>query len=538
MIIISNQVQPIFILPEGSSRSSGLGAQKANIAAAKLVSDTIRTTLGPKGMDKMLVNSSGEVIITNDGATIVDEMNVEHPAAKMIVEVAKTQDTEVGDGTTTAVVIAGELLHASEALLDKNIHPTVISDGYKLAAQKAQEILQKLGQKINISDKVTLRNIAMTAMTGKNVEWAKQKLAEIAVSATLHIVEGNVVDLDNIKIEKKEGGGSSDTELVQGIILDKERVQNDMPKQVIDAKIALIDSAFEVKSTEIDAKIQITDPNQLQAFLDQEEKTLQDFVNAIKNAGANAIFCSKGIDDIAQQFLSDAGIYAIRRVTESDIVKLSKATNAKIISRIKDIKPTDLGFGTVEARKLGDEDMTYVTKCKNPKAVTIVIRGGTEHVIDEVERAVKDALGDLSAAIKLGFCVAGGGATEIELSKQLREYSGTLSGREQLAVEAFADALEMIPRTLAENAGLDPIDMLTALKAAHDSGSKWSGLNVFVGKTQDMWASGVIEPLKIKTQAIQSAAEAAILILRIDDIISSGKPQSQMPPSGMPPMMQ
>jgi archaeal chaperonin len=534
VIIISDQIQPIFILPEGSSRNSGRAAQKANIAAAKIISDTIRTTLGPKGMDKMLVNSSGDVIITNDGATIVDEMNVEHPAAKMIVEVAKTQDEEVGDGTTTAVVIAGELLHAAENLLDKNIHPTVISEGYKLAAQKAQEVLKNLGENINISDKVILRNIAMTAMTGKNVEWAKQKLAEIAVNATLHVIEGQIVDLDNIKIEKKSGGGSADTELVQGIILDKERVHNDMPKQISGAKIALVDSPFEVKSTEIDAKIQITDPNQLQAFLDQEEKTLQDFVDAIKNSGANAVFCSKGIDDIAQQMLADAGIYAIRRVTNSDMIKLSKATNTKIISRIKDIKSTDLGLGAVEARKLGDEDMTYVTQCKNPKAVTIIIRGGTEHVIDEVERALKDALGDLSAAIRLGSCVAGGGATEVELARQLREYASTLSGREQLAVEAFADALEMIPRTLAENAGLDPIDMLTALKAAHDAGSKWSGLNVFVGKAQDMWASGVIEPLKIKMQAIQSAAETAILILRIDDIISSGKPSNMHMPHETP----
>jgi archaeal chaperonin len=531
---MSDQVQPIFILPEGSSRNFGRAAQKANIAAAKIISDTIRTTLGPKGMDKMIVNSSGDVTITNDGATIVDEMNVEHPAAKMIVEVAKTQDDEVGDGTTTAVVIAGELLHASEALLDKNIHPTVISDGYKLAAQKAQEILKNLGEKINTADNVTLRNIAMTAMTGKNVEWAKQKLAEIAVSAALQVVNENIVDIDNIKIEKKSGGGSADTELVRGIILDKERVHNDMPKQINDAKIALVDAAFEVKSTEIDAKIQITDPNQLQSFLDQEEKTLKEFVDAIKNSGANVVFCSKGIEDIAQQLLADIGVYAVRRVTESDMLKLSKATNAKIISRIKELKQTDLGFGTVEARKLGDEDMTYVTKCKNPKAVTIVIRGGTEHVIDEVERAIKDALGDLSAAIKSGYCVAGGGATEVELAKQLKEYASTLSGREQLAVEAFAESLEMIPRTLAENAGLDPIDMLTALKAAHDSGSKWSGLNVFVGKAQDMWASGVIEPLKIKTQAIQSAAEAAILILRIDDIISSGRPSSMnMPQEGI-----
>ncbi|MBT3582512.1 thermosome subunit [Candidatus Woesearchaeota archaeon] len=534
--MMNDQVQPIFILPEGSSRNTGKLAQKANIAAAKAISDTVRTTLGPKGMDKMLVSANNDVTITNDGVTILDEMQIEHPAAKMIVEVAKVQEEEVGDGTTTAVVIAGELLHASESLLDKNIHPTVIADGYKLAAQRAQSILQAIGMDIDITNKLTLKNIAMTAMTGKNVEWAKGKLAEIAVKAVLHVAENNKVDMDNIKIEKKEGGGSADTELIDGVVLDKERIHSDMPKRVANAKIALLDTAIEVKNTEIEAKIQITDPNQLQAFLDSEEKTLKAYVDAISNAGASVVFCSKGIDDLAQHFLAQKGIYTVRRVTQSDIIKLSKATGSKIVSKINEIKPTDLGkSGLVEEKKLGDENMTYVTKCLNPKAVTAIIRGGTAHVVDEVERALKDAIGDLSAALSNGKCVAGGGAVEVELAKELRKYADSLSGREQLAVQAFSEALEMIPRTLAENAGLDPIDMLTALKSEHDAGKKWVGLNVFSGQTQDMWQAGVIEPLKIKTQAIQSATEAAILILRIDGIISSGKSnQQQMPPHNMP----
>jgi archaeal chaperonin len=537
---MSEQVQPIFILPEGASRNSGRIAQKNNIAAAKIVSDTIRTTLGPKGMDKMIV-SSGDIIITNDGVTILDEMEIEHPAAKMLVEVAKTQDKVVGDGTTTAVVLAGELLHSAEELLDKNIHPTVIAEGYKMAAQKAQQVLIEIGQKIDTKNKILLKQIAMTAMTGKNVEWAKEKLAEIAVDSVLHVAVDNEVDSDNIKIEKKTGGGSFDTELITGIILDKERVNNDMPKKINNAKIALIDTPFEIKNTEIDAKIQITDPSQLQAFLDQEERILKEFVDIIKNAGANVVICSKGIDDLAQHFLAENNIYAIRRVTQSDMIKLSKATGAKIVSKINDLKSTDLGkSGIVEAKKLGDEDMTYVTKCLNPKAVTIVIRGGTEHVVDEIERAIHDAIGDLTATIQNGICVAGGGAVEVEVAKKLREYAESLSGRKQLAVQAFAESLEMIPRTLAENAGLDPIDMLTALKAKHDNREKWVGLNVFTGQTQDMWLAGVIEPIKIKEQALQSATEAASLILRIDDVINSGKPQSmnpQMHPGGMPPMM-
>jgi len=411
---MNDQVQPIFIMPEGTLRNTGKTAQKANIAAGKAVADTVRTTLGPKGMDKMLVGGVGDVTITNDGVTILDEMNIEHPAAKMIVEIAKVQEAEVGDGTTTAVIIGGELLKSAEALLDKNIHPTVISEGYKLAAQKAQEILNNLGEEVSPKDKTMLFNIAMTAMTGKNVEWAKEKLAKIAVDAVFYVLENDNVDIDNIKIEKKEGGGSSDTELIEGIVIDKERVHSDMPQVVKNAKIAIIDSALEIKNTEIDAKISITDPSQLQAFIEQEENMIKNMVNKIRESGANVVFCQKGIDDIAQHYLSKAEIFATRRINQSDMTALAKATGARIVTKINDISSKDLGFaGLVEERKLGEENMIFIEQCKNPKAVSIVVRGGTEHVVAEVERALKDAIGDLSATISVGKCVGGGGAVEV-----------------------------------------------------------------------------------------------------------------------------
>ncbi len=543
-----NQMQPIFVLPEGTLRNSGKNAQKINIMAAKAVADTVRTTLGPKGMDKMLVDSIGDVVITNDGVTILDEMEIDHPAAKMIVEIAKVQEDEVGDGTTTAVILGGELLKNAETLIDKNIHPTVIANGYKLAASKAQEILQNLGTDISVNDKDILKNVALTAMTGKNVEWARDKLAQIAVDAILYVVDKednkSVIDIDNIKIEKKEGGGSNDTELVQGLVIDKERVHAGMPRSVEDAKILLLDSALEVKETETDAKISITSPDQLQAFIDQEDKMLRNMVDKVAATGVNVLFCQKGIDDIAQHYLSKQGIFAARRVKKSDMEKLARATGAKVITNLDAIEEQDIGSaGLVEEKKLGGENMTFIRKCENPKAVSIVIRGGTEHVVDEVERALKDAVGDLAAAIHVGKCVSGGGAIEVELAKKLREFAEGTSGREQLAVQAFADTLEIIPRTLAENAGLDPIDMLTDLKSKHDEGNVSAGLDVFTGKVEDMWAKGVIEPLKIKTQAIQSASEAAIMLLRIDDIISAGKLDKDpgmgggMPPQGMPGMM-
>jgi len=532
--------QPIFILPEGSSRTVGRDAQRNNIMAAKLVAETVRTTLGPKGMDKMLVDKLGDIIITNDGVTILQEMQIEHPSAKMIVEVAKTQEDEVGDGTTTAVVIAGELLKNAERLLDQEIHPTVIARGYRLAAEKAIGILNKLAEQVLPTDADAMKKIAITAMTGKGAESSKEKLAAITVKAVSDIIENDngriLIDSDNIKIEKKVGGSVEDTELIEGVVVDKERVHSAMPRFVRDAKIALVDSAIEIKDTEIDAKIQITDPSQMQAFLDMEEKMLKDMVQKIFDSGANAVFCQKGIDDLAQHYLSKKGIYAVRRVKESDMKGLARATGAKIITNLDDLVPADLGkAGVVEEKKVGDEMMTFARNCPNAKTVTILVRGGTEHVIDEVKRALTDAVGDIIAALKDGKVVAGAGAPEIELARQIRLFANTLSGREQLAVQAFADSIEVIPRTLAENAGLDPIDVLTELKSAHDAGRKWAGINVFTGRVMDAWAEGVIEPLKIKTQAISSASEVAIMILRIDDVIAAGGSKGPMPPE-MPEM--
>ncbi len=532
-----NNMQPIFILPQDTQRSTGRQAQRNNIMAAKLVAETIRTTLGPKGMDKMIVDALGDVTVTNDGATIVTELQIEHPAAKMIVEVAKTQDDEVGDGTTTVVVLAGELLKKAEDLLEQNVHPTVLAKGYRLAAEKALEVLKSLSQDVTKHDKELLKKIAITAMTGKGAEHAKERLAEVAVEAVIRVFDNGDFNTDNIKIEKKSGASVDDTELVEGVILDKERVHAGMPKKVENAKIALIDSALEIKNTEIDAKIQITDPMQMQAFLDQEEAMLRKMVDKVVNSGANVVICQKGIDDLAQHFLAKKGIYAVRRVKKSDMEQLSRATGGSVVSNLEDLSENDLGSaGLVEEVKVGDEEMTYVKNCKNPKSVTILVRGGTDHVIDEIKRALDDAVGDLAAAMKNGKVVAGAGSTEIEVAKEIRKYAESLSGREQLAVQKFAEALEVIPVTLAENAGLDPIDVLTELKAAHDRGEKFAGIDVFTGKVVDAWQAGVIEPLKIKTQAVSSASEVAVMILRIDDVIAGGgsKEQPQMP-QGMPP---
>ena len=526
------ETQPIFILQEGSQRTIGKDAQRNNIAAAKLVAETVRTTLGPKGMDKMLVDSLGDVVITNDGVTILNEMQIEHPAAKMIVEVAKTQEEEVGDGTTTAVVIAGELLKNAEDLLDKNIHPTIISKGYRLASKKSQEILNSIAEPVSLKDTDILKKIASTAMTGKGAEAAKEILSEIAVQAVKQIADEDIdIDIENIKLEKKTGQSIENSELIQGIIFDKERVHSSMPKKLKDAKVLLLDTAIEIKNLETDTKIQITDPDQLQAFLQQEERILKSMTDKIIKSGANAVFCQKGIEDIAQHYLAKAKIYAARRIKKSDMDKLARATGASIITNLDDIKKEDLGYaGLVEEKKIGDEEMTYVQECKNPKAVTILIRGGTEHVISEVERAMKDAIGDIIASLNTKKIVAGAGAPEIEVAKGLREYSNSLSGREQLAVLAFAEAIEVIPRTLAENAGIDPIDILTTLKAKHDENQKWAGIDVFKKEVIDAWSEGIIEPLKIKTQAIKSASEVTELILRIDDIIAaSSSEKGRMP---------
>lgn len=542
---MTNGGQQIFILPEGALRTTGRDAQRQNIMAGRAVADSVRTTLGPRGMDKMLVDDLGDIVITNDGATIVDEMNVEHPAAKMVVEVAKTQDDEVGDGTTTAVVITGELLASAERLLDKGIHPTVIAKGYRMAAEKADEILNAIGKDVSVDDKKLLTEIAITAMTGKGTEISKDMLAELSVKAIRQIVEkenGKItVDLDNVKVEKKEGGSISSSELIQGIIIDKERVHAGMPKKVSNAKIALLDAAVEIKETETDAKIQITDPEQLQKFVLQEENMLKEMVDSIVSSGATVVFCQKGIDDLAQHFLSKKGILAVRRAKKSDMEKLAKATGASIVTNLKELESKDLGYAKdVEERKISGDEMIFVSGCKNPKAVSFLVRGGTEHVVDEVERAVNDALGGVAAAIEIGKIVAGGGAPEVELARKLREYADSVGGREQLAIGGFADAVEIIPRTLAESAGMDAIDTLVKLKSEHDKGRIDVGILVQDAKTGDMWKANVIEPLKIKTQAIKSASEAAIMILRIDDVISSTKKGGGAPPmpeGGMPGMM-
>lgn len=529
--------QPIYILSENTQRYTGKDAQRNNIMAAKLVAETVRTTLGPKGMDKMIVDSLGDITVTNDGVTILKEMQIEHPAAKMIVEVAKTQDEQVGDGTTSAVILAGELLKNAEKLLDQNIHPTMITRGYAMASAKAQELLQAMAEPLTVQERETLKKIAMTSMIGKTGA-AKEKLAELLLDAVQEVVEGNKINIDDIKIEKKVGGGSENSELIKGIVLDKERVIASMPAKVNDAKIALVDGALEVKSPETDTKIQISDPTQLQAFLEQEEKILKDMAEKIRMSGANVVFCQKGIDDIAQYYLGKAGIYAARRVKKSDMEKLARATGAKIVSKVSELTFTDLGYaGVVEGVKVSDEELTFVRECKNPKSVTILLRGGTEHVVDEVERAMVDALSCLIASIQVGKVVAGAGAAEIELAKGLRTYATSLSGREQLAVLSFADAVEGVPRTLAENAGLDPIDILTELKARHDAKEKWAGIDVNAGKVVDAWNAGIIEPLKIKTQAVQSASEVAELILRIDDVIAGGSQKMGPGPQGMPPEM-
>jgi thermosome len=522
-----------------------------NIMAARVIAEAVRTTLGPRGMDKMLVDSLGDVTITNDGVTILDEMDVEHPAAKMMVEISKAQEDEVGDGTTTAVVLAGELLKKAEELLDQDIHATVIATGYRRAATRAQEILSEMAKGVSKEDDKTLKQIALTSMSSKGSEMRGEKLAELCVKAVGQIVDESdgklEADLDNIKVEKKSGGSSADSQLIQGLVLDKEVVHPGMPKRVEKAKIALLNLALEVKETETDAKINITDPEQLRSFLEEERRMLQEMVGQVKKAGANVVLCQKGIDDIAQHYLAKEGILAARRVKESDMEKLARATGGKIVTNIKDLTAKDLGSAAlVEERKIAGEEMTFIEGCKDPKAVSLLVRGGTEHVVDEVERAAHDAVSVVSAAIEDGKIVAGAGAPEVEVAKGLREYADTVGGREALAVNAFADAIEIIPRTLAENAGLDPIDILVQLRAAHEKkDGKEIGIDVMSGKVTSASELGIVEPLRVKSQAIKSASEAAEMILRIDDVIAAGKlekeekekgpgPGAEM--GGMPPM--
>lgn len=532
----------VLILPEGASRLLGRDAQRTNIAVAYAIGNAVRTTLGPRGMDKMLVSEMGDIVITNDGATILEEMNVEHPAAKIMVEIAKTQDKEVGDGTTTAVMLGGELLKRAGDLLDQGIHPSTIINGYKGAAREAEKILTQMSYKVTLDDTETLEKIASISMGSKTVGFgkAKDKLGKLVVSAVRQVAERRdgkvVVDDDFIKVEKKEGGDIDDTQLINGVLVDKEIVHPGMPKKVEQAKIALIDSALEIEKTETDAKIEITSPEQLESFLKQEEKMLKEMVEKIAASGANVVFCQKGIDDIAQHFLAKKGIVAVRRVKKSDMEKLAKATGAKLATNLDDLSAKDLGFaGQVEERKIAGEQMVFVEKCKDPKSVTIFVRASTEHVVNEGERAIVDGIGAVSSAIEEGEYVAGGGSIEMQLATELRKYATEIGGREQLAIQVFADALEVVPRTLAESAGMDAIDTLVDLRTRHKrADGRDMGVDVYASKVADMKRLGVIEPTKVKKQAIASASEAAAMLLRIDDMISAKSRGPAMPPGGMP----
>jgi len=519
---------PVLILKEGTQRTTGYDALRANITAAMAIAETVKSSLGPRGMDKMLIDTIGDITITNDGATILNEIEVQHPAAKLLVQIAKTQDDEVGDGTTTSVVIAGQLLKEAEELIDKNVHPTVIVSGYRRAEVKAREVIDSLAMKVDINDDETLKKVALTAIHGKSVSSVKEHLADICVKAVKAITEERngkrVADINKIQLIKKQGGGLLDTTIVYGVIVDKEVVHPGMPKKVTNAKIALIDAPLEIEKTEIDAEIRISNPEQMKAFLDEEEKMLRNMVEKIKSVGANVVFCQKGIDDVAQHYLAKAGILAVRRVKKSDMEKLALATGGKIVTNIEDLTPEDLGEAAlVEERRVAGDKMVFVEGCKNPKSVSILIRGGLERLVDEAERSIIDALSVVSDVIEDPRVVYGGGAIEIEISKALRKYAATVGGREQLAIEAFAKGIESIPRALTENAGGDPIDALAELKSLHEEGKITYGINGFTGKPDDMSKLGVIEPASVKIQAISSGTEAAATLLRIDDIIAASK---------------
>jgi thermosome len=539
---------PVLVLKEGSNRSRGREAQHANIMAAKIVAESVRSALGPKGMDKMLVDSFGDVTVTSDGRTILDEMDIQHPAAKMLVEVSKTQDNEAGDGTTSAVIIAGELLNRAEELIDKNVHPTVIIDGYRKAAEKALETLEKIAIKIDPNSPEYLKKAAITSMASKLIADYKEYFADLAVKAMLEVAEkeGKIwkVDVDDIKVEKKSGESAKETSLINGIVLDKEVVHSGMPKRMEKAKIALLDASLEIEKPEFDAKLSIETPDQIEAFLDQEEVMLKAMTEKITKSGANVVICQKGIDDMAQHFLARKGVLAVRRAKKSDMEKLAKATGGKIVTKLDDITPADLGYADlVEERRIGDDKMTFIEGCKNPQAVTILIRGSSERFTAEAERSLHDALCVIRDIIEEPRVVAGGGAPELEMSNVIRKYAETLPGKEQLAIKIFAEALETIAATLAENAGLQPIDVISELRSRHDMGETWAGIDVREGKVQDMSKIGVFEPLTVKKQIIKSANDAASMILKIDDVIAAGKmktppgpPGGGMPGGGYPGM--
>ena len=537
---MSEGTVPVLILKEGATRTRGRDAQRNNILAAKVVTETIRTTLGPEGMDKMLVAGMGDVVITNDGATIMKELDVQHPAAKMLVEVAKSQDNEVGDGTTTAVVLTGELLSKAEKLLDQEVHPTVIVEGYKKASEKALEILENLSVPIQGNDEKTLRLIAVTSMATKATAGTSDHLAKLATEAVSQIAEERdgktTADIDRIKVVKKKGESMDQSELVKGIVIDKEVSHPQMPKQVRNAKITLLNAKLEIEKTEFDAKININSPEQMKLFLDEEESMLRDMTDKVVKSGANVVLCEKGIDDVALHFLSKKNILAVKNVSSNDMEKLAKATGASVLASTKDIVSEVLGEAKlVEEIKIGDDKLLYVRDCKDPRAVTVVIRGGSEHVVDEAERSFHDALCVVRNAVEDQKIVAGGGAPEAETAKQLRDFAVKVGGREQLAIEAYAEALEAIPITIAENAGLDPIDIMVELRSKHaDPANKWYGVQVKTGKIADMFADNVVEPLRVKQQVVKSATEAASMLLRIDDVVSSKGMKEGGPPGGMP----
>ncbi|MDX1595423.1 MAG: thermosome subunit beta [Nitrosopumilaceae archaeon] len=526
---------PVVLLKEGASETKGRDAQKNNISAAKIIAEIVHTSLGPRGMDKMLVDSLGDVTITNDGATILKEIDVQHPAAKMLVEISKTTDNEVGDGTTSAVVLAGALLENAESLLNQDVHPTIIVDGYRKAAKKAKQFLKDISENVSANDKAILTKIAKTSMQTKLVRKDSDTLAEIIVKSILAVSEKEgdnfEVDIDDIKVEKKAGGSIKDSEIIQGIVLDKEIVHGSMPKKIPEAKIALLNTALEISKTETDAKINISNPQQLKTFLDEENKMLKTMVDKVIGSGANVVLCQKGIDDMAQHYLAKAGILAVRRIKESDLAKLAKATGGRIVTNLDDLFEKDLGSADlVEERKIEEDKWVFIEGCKHPKSVTLLLRGGSQRVVDEVERSVHDALMVVKDVMLNPFVVAGGGAPETYAATKLRNWSNSLEGREQLAAEKFADALESIPLTLAENAGMDPIDTLAALRSKQQKGEKWTGIDVMKAKIASMKASDIIEPLAVKEQIVSAASEAACMILRIDDVIATQK--SAGPPPG------
>jgi len=534
---------PVLILKEGASQTKGRDAQKNNIAAAKLIAEVVKTSLGPRGMDKMLVDGLGDVTITNDGATILKEIDVQHPAAKMMVEISKATDNEVGDGTSSVVVLAGALIEKAEELITKDVHPTIIVDGYRKSALKAIEIFNHLAQKIDGGNKSELIKVARTSMQTKLVSKESTELSEVVVNAALQVSEQNesgyVVDIDDVKVEKKAGGSLRDTKLIKGIVLDKEVVHGGMPKRVEKAKIALINSALEIEKTEFDAKININSPDQMKMFLEEENRMLKSMVDKIISSGANVAICQKGIDDVAQHYLAKSNVLAVRRVKESDMTKLSRATGAQMVNNLEDLGSKDLGAADlVEERKVETDKWVFIEGCKHPKAVTILIRGGSQRVVDEAERSVHDALSVTKDVMEKPMIVAGGGSPESYVAGKLREWSSTLSGREQLAADKFAESLEVIPLALAENAGMDPIDTLTELRSKQTKGSKWSGIDARSGKIVDMSKLDIVEPLSVKEQIIKSATEVASMILRIDDVIASSKSGAGGPPGGgMPPGM-